>query len=63
VTIFNNSTATTITLTIASGSAAGTFSDRVNSFNTVNDDKLTIQVINNAATNGATIVSYSINLY
>ena len=63
VTIFNNSTATIITLTIASGSAAGTFSDRVNSFNTVNDDKLTIQVINNAATNGATIVSYSINLY
>jgi len=63
VTIFNNSTATTITLTIAAGSAAGTFSDRVNSFNTVNDDKLTIQVINNAATNGATIVSYSLNLY
>ena len=63
VTIFNNSTATIITLTIAAGSAAGTYSDRVNSFNTVNDDRLTIQVINNAATNGATILSYSLNLY
>jgi hypothetical protein len=60
LTILKNGVATGITITIASGSAAGLFSDTTNSESFAQGDAISIQAINNAATNSGTIVSLQI---
>jgi hypothetical protein len=60
LTILKNGVATSITITIASGSAAGLFSDTTNSESFAQGDAISIQAINNAATNSGTIVSLQI---
>ena len=63
LTIFKNSSATAITITIAAGSAAGTFSDRTNSATFANDDRICMESINNATATGATVNSFCVNQY
>lgn len=60
LTVLKNGVATNITVTIASGSAAGLFSDTTNSESFAQGDAISIQAINNASTNSCTIVSFQI---
>jgi hypothetical protein len=60
LTILKNGVATSITITIASGSAGGLFSDTTNSESFAQGDAISIQAINNASTNSGTIVSFQI---
>jgi len=60
LTILKNGVATGIVVTIPSGSAAGVFSDTTNSESFAQGDAITIQAVNNAATNSGTIVSLQI---
>ena len=59
-TVLKNGVATSITVTIASGSAAGLFSDTTNSESFAQGDAISIQAVNNASTNSCTIVSFQI---
>lgn len=63
VSLNKNGVGTTITITIAAGSAAGVFTDYVNSFNLVAGDYVTIKVVNNAAAISAAFVQVSICLF
>lgn len=56
VTLRNNTADTTVTLTIAAGAAAGTFTDLVNSFTVAAGDDLSIKIVNNATATSATIL-------
>ena len=60
LTVLKNGVATSITVTIASGSAAGLFSDTTNSESFAQGDAISIQAVNNATTNSCTIVSLQI---
>ena len=60
LTILKNGVATSIVVTIASGSAAGVFSDTTNSVSFVSGDEISIQAVNNATANSSIIISYSI---
>jgi len=60
LTILKNGVATGIVVTIPSGSAAGLFSDTTNSESFAQGDAISIQAVNNAATNSGTIVSLQI---
>lgn len=60
ITILKNGVATSITITIPAGSAAGVFSDTTNSVSFAAGDGISIEVINNASANSANIVSVSI---
>jgi len=60
LTILKNGVATSIVVTIASGSAAGVFSDTTNSVSFSAGDEISIQAVNNAAVNSAGIIGYSI---
>lgn len=53
ITIRKNGAATALTLTIAAGAAAGTFTDLVNSFTVVAGDLLSIELVNNATATSA----------
>ena len=60
LTILKNGVATSITLTIAAGSAAGIFSDTTNSESFAAGDEISIQAVNNASGNSSTLVSFAI---
>lgn len=60
LTVLKNGVATGITVTIASGSAAGLFSDTTNSESFAQGDAISIQAVNNASTNSGIIVSFQI---
>jgi len=63
ISLYVNSAVTSISITIAAGSAAGVFSDTSNSATIVNGDLACYEVINNATTTSATIQTASINYY
>lgn len=63
VSINKNGVATGISITIAASSAAGVFTDYVNSIAVSAGDYLTIKVINNAAANSAFFTQISFNLF
>ena len=63
VSINKNGVATGISITIAASSAAGVFTDYVNSVSLVAGDYLTIKVVNNAASNSAAFTQVSFNLF
>ena len=52
-----NGVSTALTLTVAAGATAGTFSNTTNSFNITAGDLISHQVVNNAATTSAQIRS------
>lgn len=60
LTILKNGVATSITITIPAGSSAGKFSDTTNSESFVAGDEISILAVNNASSNSASIVSFSI---
>lgn len=60
LTIVKNGVATSITLTIAAGSAAGIFSDLTNSVSFAAGDEISIRAVNNASASSSTLVSFAI---
>ena len=62
LTILKNGVATSIVVTIPSGSAAGIFSDITNQESFAQGDEISIQAVNNASATSAIIVSYSIGV-
>ncbi len=63
VSLYVNSAATAISITIAAGSAAGVYSNTANSATIANGDLVCYEVINNATASAATIQTISINHY
>lgn len=60
VTVRKNAADTAITLTIAAGTAAGTFTDLVNTVGFTAGDLLSIKIVNNATTTSATIMEVGV---
>ena len=60
LTILKNGVATSITITIPAGSAAGVFSDTTNSESFAAGNEISIQAVNNASANSGIIIGYSI---
>ena len=60
LTILKNGVATSIVVTIPSGSGAGVFSDTTNSVSFSAGDEISIQAVNNANANSGGIIGYSI---
>ena len=63
VSINKNGVATGISVTIAASSAAGVFTDYVNSIAVSAGDYLTIKVVNNATSNSCAFAQISLNLF
>jgi hypothetical protein len=57
LTVYKNASPTSLTITVAAGSAAGFFSDTSNSASVAVGDTLSIQAVNNAITTSATVFS------
>jgi hypothetical protein len=60
LTILKNGVATSIVVTIPAGSAAGVFSDILNSVSFLAGDEISIEAVNNASTSSSLLVSFSI---
>ena len=63
VTIRHNGASSGISITIAAGSALGTFTDYVNTRTCAVGDGISIQLVNNATTNSATIKQITFNIF
>ena len=63
LTIRHNGVSSGISITIAAGSAIGTFTDYVNTKTCVVGDGISIQIINNATTNSANFRQITFNLF
>ena len=63
LTIRHNGASSGISVTIAAGSALGTFTDYVNTRTCAVGDGISIQLVNNATTNSATIKQITFNIF
>ena len=63
LTIRHNGASSGISITIAAGSALGTFTDYVNTRTCAVGDGISIQLVNNATTNSATIKQITFNIF
>ena len=63
VTIRHNGVSSGISITIAAGSAIGTFTDYVNTRTCVVGDGISIQIVNNATTNSANFRQITLNIF
>jgi hypothetical protein len=61
-TVLQNGSSTAITITVASGSSGGIYSDTTHSFTTAAGDEISIQVVNNATGSSASIEGWSIEV-
>lgn len=62
ITLRKNGASQTVTLTIAAGAAAGTFSDLVNSFTFVAGDLISIQFVNNGTAASAALIAWGVQV-
>ena len=63
LTIRHNGVSSGISITIAAGSAIGTFTDYLNTKTCVAGDGISIQIVNNATTNSANFRQITLNIY
>lgn len=61
-TIRKNGVDTALTLTIAAGTVAGTFTDATNSVQFAANDIISLKAVNNAAANSAQIIAWSVKM-